>query len=389
VEGAVVRSGNRVRITANLLYAPADRHLWGETYERDLGDILSLQQEVARAIAREVNATLSHQEEANLTKPRPIKPEALEAYLRGQAYAESATEPALKNSVAYLKRAIEIDPDYAPAYAALGEVYYSLADLSYMPDKEAYALEEKAASKAFKLDETLVDAQVELAVLKEYYDWDELGAEREYRRIVTMNPNHAGARLRFAYNLAKMGQRGESLAEFRHWQELDPVAAASGKPVLYYFIRQYDQAIEECRKVLVIDPTSRDHSWLLGLAYVQKGRFEEAIEELQKAVEYSGGSPLHKASLAYAYAVSGRRHGALRLIEELKQRRAKGGYVSAYDIAVAYAGLNEKDLVLQWLNKAFEERAGGLPWVKVDPRLDLMRSDARFRDLLHRMNFPP
>ncbi len=390
VEGAVLRSGDRVRINVQLIAAATDRHLWAESYERDLGDIMRLQSEVAQDIAHKIKVALTPEERVRLASAPPVKPEAHEAYLKGLYYLGASSEGAWEKSVRYLEQAIEKDPGYAPAYASLADAYFRVTDFNYLSDKEAWTRMKAAAMKAVELDSTLAEPHLFLAIQRRNDDYDWQGAEREYRQALELSPNHVGAHHEYAEHLSKIGRPDEAITEVRRAQELDPVSYETGQyDFSYYMIRDYDRSIAQARRRLAQDPSGGLFGrWILGLALAERGEFEEAIEQLQAGMQHTPETPFAAFGLAYVYAAAGRRKDALRLLGELEARRARGGYVSAYDIAVAYAGLGDSDQAFQWLDKAYEERAGGLPWVKADPRLDTLHSDPRFQDLLRRMNFP-
>jgi TolB-like protein/DNA-binding winged helix-turn-helix (wHTH) protein len=389
VEGSLLRSGDRVRVTAQLVQADPERTLWSESYERDLKEILALQNELARAIAREVHAKLTPGEQQRLATARPVDPEVHQAYLQGRVFLAKETQEGLDTSLKYFQQAIAKDPSYAPAYVGLAEVYESLANFHYMRDKEAYGEMKAAALKALELDDTLAQAHSILAFTSGFFDYDQSAAERSYQRAIELNPSFAEAHCAYAFWLTHMGRHQEMMAQVKRCDELDPLAAARGRPEFYYWTGSYDRALEEATRLLSVDPSCGICRWFLGLGYEQKVMYEEAAGEFKKAYELTGESPLPLVSLAHTFAVSGRKTRARKILAEVGQRRLQGGYVSSYDIAVVYAGLGEKDTAFQWLEKAYEERAGGLLVLKVDPRMVPLRSDPRFQDLLRRMNFPP
>jgi tetratricopeptide (TPR) repeat protein len=376
VEGSVLRVGDRVRITAQLIQAEQERHLWAESYERDLRDILALQSEVARAIASEIKATVTPVEERRLASARRIDPEVHEAYLQGRYYSNTRTEEALRRSLDFFEQAIKKDPGYAPAYAGMAGSYRALGHLQFLPQKEAEAKVEALAKKALELDETFAEA----------HRW--LG---NYRRALELNPSDAQAHAGLAYDLSIAGRHEEAIAEMKRAEELDPLSTEIGGDPgwVYYMARHYDQAIEYLRRVLEAHPKSVWSHSVLGEAYLQKGMYAEAIAELQHAVTLTPGSPFPLTELGNAYAVAGKRGEALKILAELKTRLSKGGSVSSYDMAVLYAGLGEKDEAFASLRKAFQQQDVGRMWTKVDPRLDPLRSDPRFQEMVRRMNFPP
>jgi len=390
VEGSVLRSGKRVRITAQLIHAATDQHLWAESYERDLRDVLSLQSEVARAIANEIQVKLTPQEQARLVSARSIDPEAYQLYLKGRFYWNKRTEAGLKKGIEYFHQAIDLDPNYALAYAGIADCYSLLGwDLfGALPPREALPIAKAAAKKALETDDSLAEAHNSLAWTKLAFDWDWMGAEREFKRAIELNPGYAVAHHWYAECLAGMGRYAEALAEIRQAQELDPLSLIISSIVgwVLYFDRKDDQAIAEFRKALELDPNFWVAHWTLGRAYEQKAMFVEAIAEIQKAIDFSGGSPLSLAALGHTYAVWGMRAEAERVLNELKE--LPEGYISPYGIAAIHAGLGEKDQAFIWLEKAYEERSGWLIWLRAEPISDPLRSDPRFQDLLRRVGLP-
>ena len=388
LEGSVLRFGNRVRITAQLIHAASDQHLWAKSYERDLGDILALQSEVARAIAKEVKIKLTPHQQARLTCARPVNPEAYEAYLKGSYYWNKFTEEGFKRALEYFKQAIEKDPVYASAYAGLAESYATLGFFSTVP-KEAFLKAEEAALKALEIDDTLAQAHTSLGLSRLFYDWDWLTAEREFQRALELNPGYALAHHGYALYLMAMARLDEALVEEKRALELDPLSLRINTALgwVFYFARQFQQAIEQYRKTLELDPNFVMAYWQLGLAYEQKAMYKEALEEFQNGVVSSGGGPIYLALLGHGYGVAGKRGKALKILNELKQR-AEGKYVAPYDIAIIHIGLGEREQGFEWLEKAYEDRIGRLVFLNVEPIFDSLRSDPRFQDLLRRMNFP-
>lgn len=389
VEGTVSRSGDRVRVTANLLQASPERHLWAQSYERGLRDVFALQGELARAIADEIRIKMTAQEHARLAVARPLDPEVHEAYIKGRFYWGKRTEEDLKKAIQYFQAAIEKDRGYALAYDGLADCWLALGWYSYMPAKETFPLAKAAAMKALELDDSIAEAHTSLAFVNFYYDWNWSVAEQEFRRAIELNPSYANAHHWYADYLSALGRHEEAIAESEGARRLDPLSPIINSWVgwRYHFARQDNKAIEQCRKTLELDSNFAPAHMVLGQAYEQKGMYREAMTELEQAVRLSAGSPIFTASQAHAYGLAGRRGEAMKLIEELKNL-AEHRYVSGYDFALAYSGLGDNDAVVAWLEKAFEERAPRLVFVNVQPRLDMLRSDQRFHDLLRRVNFP-
>jgi len=386
VEGSVVRSGDKLRITAQLIDARTDRHLWAEDYERDLRDVVAVQGDVAWHIAQEIRTTLTPGEKAELTSQRQVNPEAYEAYLRGRYFWNRRTEEGMKKAITYFEQSIGKDPNSPLAYDGLADCWLSLGWYGYLSPKETFPQAKAAAMRALELDPTLGEAQTSLAFASMNYDWDWSAAEQEFQKAIELNPNYANAHHWYADYLSAVGRHEQAVTESKRALELDPVS-----PIInawlgwrYFFARQYERAINQYLKTLEMDPTFVPAHLVLGQAYEQKSMPGKAIDELKKAVSLSGGSSLYVSSLAHAYAIAGRRGEAEMLLRQMNER-AQHGYVPPFDIAIIYAGLGQKDQALIWLEKGCQERSTWMVWLKVDPRLDVLRSDPRFQGLLRRV----
>ena len=384
VEGSVVCSGSTVRITAQLIDARHDHHLWAQSYERQVTEILSVQDSVALDIASAVKAELGPEEHESLARHRSIKPDAYESYLRGRSKLGKQAPDAIKDSLQDFRRAIDQDPLYAPAYSGLADAYSLLANYGALPPQEAFPPAKAAALKALSLDPSLAEAHASLAFVKNHYDWDWTGAEREYKRAIELSPSDAIAHLRYARYLSYLARFDEAIAEIKHAQELDPLSLViqNNVGIVLYYARRYDAAILESRKTLEIDP---DRVWsrvFLALSYEQKGMYREAIQEQERVKAYFKGAPT--VGLAHVYALSGRSSEARLILRELEK---EDGY-DWLSIAADYAALGEKDRAFHWLEKAYEEHDFFLPTLAVNPWMDPLRSDPRFRDLLRRIGLP-
>jgi serine/threonine-protein kinase len=390
VEGSVERSGGRVRISAQLIHAPTDTHLWAKSYERDLGDVLALQDEVAGAIAHEIRIKLTPSEQARLATPRAINPEAHETYLRGLYHIGKRNEKDLEKSIAYFQQAIQQDPNYALAYAGLADSYALRGSFLYMalPPREVMPKSKSAALRALQIDDSLGEVHATLAYIEMIYDWNWVKSEEDFKRSIEINPNYAQAHHWYALHLAAMGREDESVAEMKRAQELDPLSLIINTNVgwVLYFAGRYDAAVEQLRKALELDPDFFVAHWELGLAYDQEGMNEEARSEFQKARMFSPSNPVILASLGEADAGSGRRNEAREILNQLTQL-SKQQFVSPYVIAVLNVALGANDEAFQWLERAYEQRDNNLILLKVDPRLRTIRSDPRFQDLLRRIGF--
>jgi serine/threonine protein kinase/Flp pilus assembly protein TadD len=389
VEGSVLRVGSRVRITAELIHAATDTHLWGECYERDLQDVLVLQSEVARAIAREIQVAVTAEESKRLASARPVDPEAYEAYLKGRHCWNQRTEEALKKAAEYFRQAIAKNPRYALAYSGLADAYILLGDTSYgyMPPREAMREAKSAAEKALEIDDTLAEAHNSLGAVKDQFDWDLKGAEREFKRAVELDPGYATAHHWYAYLLAHTGRLDEAASEIAIAREFDPVSLIINADVgwVYYLARRYDQAIEQLHKTLELDSNFVRARYLLGRSFLEKGMYAEAVRELRKATDLSGRNAVYVAGLGCAYAASGKRDEATGILRELKER-SKRSYIPPCDIALIYVALGEHDEAFRWLEKAFDEGSDFKDELKAGPALDPLRTDPRFRDLLRRVD---
>ena len=390
VEGTVQRSGERLRISAQLLHAPTDTHLWAESYDRDLRDVLALQSEVAQAIAREVQVKLTPQEQAHFAQVHPVDPEAYEAYLKGRYHWNRRSREGFGKAREYFQQAIAKDPTYAIAYAGLADCLSSLSLWSLVPPDEGCGKAMRLALQALEMDPSLAEAHASLAWATLWYEYDFLAAEREFERSIELNPRYATAHHWFGWFLGMMGRYEEGYTELKRAIRLDPHSSVIhfGLGWVYWCARRYDQAIEQYERALELDLNSAQAHWGLGFAYLYKSLYEPAIAAARKAVELSRGAPIAVAPLGEAYAAAGYRDEAQKILGQL-QELSKQRYVTPYMIGRIYAALGKKDEALHWLETAYEEREPWMASLKVEPRFDDLRSDPRFQDLLRRMNFPP
>ncbi len=390
VEGTVLRSGEQVRITAQLIQAAADKHLWAQSYEGNLQDMLALQKKVAQSIAEEIRIKLTPHEQAVLKNSKRVNPEAYEAYLKGRYSWNKRTADGLKKAAVYFNQAIEKDPNYAQAYAGLADSYALLGDWEYgvLAPKEAYPRAKAAATKALDLDSTLGEAHISLAFCLDGFDWDWESAGREFRRGIELNPGYATGHHWYAWHLAALGRNDEAVAEMKKAESLDPLSLIISADLAEELLiaHRYDEAIRQSRKTMDLDPQFAVAHYELGQALVQKHLYKEAITELQKAIALSGGSTTCTSNLAYVYAVSGMKTEAVKILNDLKNR-PNHALSNAPEIALVYVGLDEKDQAMAWLEKAYAERFN--PGVLLRPAFDPLRADPRFQDLLHRIGLKP
>lgn len=390
IEGTVLRAGGQVRITAQLIEARDDKHLWSDSYDGDLRDMLTLQNTVARAIAEQIRINLNPQEQAALKRKKVVDPEAYEAYLKGRYFWNKRTGDGLQEAVAYFNRAIERDPTYAQPYSGLADAYALLGDWEYgvLAPREALPRAKAWAVKALQLDGMLGEAHTSLAFCLDAFDWDLKSAETEFRRGMELNPGYATAHHWYAWHLSVLGKNGDAIAELKKAQALDPLSLIINADLAELLLIAHftDKSIQQSRKTIEMDVNFPLAHNQLGVAYLQGQRHDEAIAELQKAVGLSAGSPTCIANLARAFAVSGRRKEALQLLGDLKTR-SRASYSNAAEIAVIYAALGDNDQAMMWLETGYEERFN--PSVLLRPGFDSLRADPRFQDLERRVGLSP
>jgi tetratricopeptide (TPR) repeat protein len=393
IEGSVQRSGNRVRITAQLIQASDQTRVWADTYERDLGDALVLQSEVARAVAGAIAITLTPEAQARLGRARPMHAESYQDYLRGRFFWNRRTEAALRQAIEHFQRAIASDPTYAPAYSGLADCYSSLGASSIvggLPPRQAMPEARGAALKALEIDPMLAEAHTSLATIHLLYDWDLGASEKEFRRALELDPDYTLAHHWYSHCLLPMGRTEESLAESQRALELEPLHLVINIHLGWHYLyaRQYDRAEEQFRKTLELDPTFPQAQRYAAWGYLPKGMHAEAIGDLRGALAAVGRNPEIEGELGYALAVGGRRSEALAALLGLRQLSSTR-YVSPYSVALVYAGLGDRDQALAWLEKAYAERSDYMPYLKLEPMLDGLRSDPRFAALVQRVGLPP
>jgi TolB-like protein/DNA-binding winged helix-turn-helix (wHTH) protein len=389
VEGSVVRSGQRVRVTAQLIQASTDRHLWAETYDRDLGDILKLQGEVADVIAEKVRAKLSPQQQAQLRQGHVVNAAAYDAYLKGQLYytTEFSNPGSLKKAQQYFEDAIQKDPNFALAYAGLAGSHVYLAYAGMLSTDQAYRSSKAALSKALELDDSIGETYDILGHLSWHFDWDWEAADRDFNRAIALAPSYSCAHEDRALFLAFMGRRTEALAEIKQIDQLDSgFSAAHTETWAYYELQDFPSLILASKRGLLLDPNDGGHHLTLGLGYEGVGKFEDAISEYNKAIELSGG-PQITLALAHAYSAAGKKADAAKILRDLA-RTLKPSSTSSYTMATLYAGLGESDKAFDFLEKAYSQKSFEILSAKFDLLLDSLRSDPRFQNLIRRIGVP-
>jgi TolB-like protein/DNA-binding winged helix-turn-helix (wHTH) protein/Tfp pilus assembly protein PilF len=386
VEGTVVQFGDRVRITAQLIQVPADKHLWAESYEGNVRDSLALQNKVARAIAEQIRIKLTPGEQAALNSEKPVDPGAYQEYLKGRYFWNKRTADGLQKARDHFNQAIELDPVYAAAYSGLADTYALLGDWQYgvMTAREALPRAKAAAQKALQLDESLSEAHTSLAFCLEGFDWDWAAADKEFRRAIELNPGYATGHHWYAWHLGLMGRNTEAIAEMKKAASLDPLSLIINADLaeLLLIAHHPDESIEQSRKTIEQDRYFALAYNQLAQGYLEKHMLREAISELQKAIDLSPENPTILANLARAYALSNRKEDALTLLSDLKTA-AVPGRTHTTEIASVYAALGDKNHAFEWLDKGYDERFN--PGVLLRPGFDSLRSDPRFRDLQRRI----
>jgi len=389
VEGSVLRVEGRVRISAQLIEAATDRHLWAERYERDLCDVLALQSEVAQAIACGIQVQLTGAEKARLALGRRIHPEAHESYLKGRHFWNLRTTEGLERGIEYFNRAIELDPTYAPAYSGLADCYNILADRNQYPPAVAFPKAKAAALKAVELDERLAEAHTSLAYVFNHHEWDWAAAERAYRRAIELDRGYPTALQWYGHFLTTMKRFEEGTQHSLEAIKRDPLSRilylSAGDT--YYYSRRFELAVEMCRRAIDFDRNFYLARFDLGRALEQLGRYDEAIAEYMTGLAAAGAAPTESSALACTLAFAGRTEEARAILARLKGVSGQR-YIPPYQIASIHAALRETDHALDWLEKAYAARDRAMVFLQVNPRLDGLRSSQRFAALVRRMGFP-
>jgi TolB-like protein/DNA-binding winged helix-turn-helix (wHTH) protein len=389
VEGSVLRSGERVRITAQLIQVAGDKHIWAHSYEGNVRDVLALQKSVARAIAEQVSATVNRQEQAALQTSSTVKPEAYDAYFRGRYFWNKRTGDGIRQAIEYFTAAIEKDPTFAAAYSGLADAYALSGDWEYgiLSPQDAFARAKAAAGKALALDPNLAEAHTSLAFALDLYAWDWQTAEREYQRAIALNPGYATAHQWYGWHLIVMGRSADGIAELRTAENLDPLAPilAADLADALCIARLYDESLQQSRKALELQPNFAVAHYELGQTLAQMHRYEEAIAEFRTAIALSGDNTTFDSNLAHAYAVSGRAEEATGIVKDLEGRQSGESPTDA-SIALIYVGLGDNDQAMVWLDKAYQARFN--PSILMRPAFDPIRADPRFGDLLGRIGLP-
>jgi eukaryotic-like serine/threonine-protein kinase len=387
IEGSVMRSGDRVRITAQLIHGADDAHLWAESYDHDLRDVITMQRQVARDVARQIEVALSPEERTRFSTTRPIDAEAHEKYLLGRYHVAKATEKDLRRAIGYFNEAIAKDPNYAVAYAGLSDAYTAMRSV-YLEPHEVMPKAKAAALKALQLDESLAEAHVSLGGVFMFYDFDWSSAERELQRAIVLNPNLAAAHDYYALYFAARKQPDRAIPEILRACQLDPLSPVllSDAAWVYYLAGRYDDSAKESLRAIELDPNFGPSYTFLGLAYEKQGDLPKAISTLEKAIKLDD-TPTSFEMLGGAYATAGQPEKARQIAAQLVER-SKHHYVCPYEVATIFAGLNDSRSAFEWLRKAQEDRADCIPWVAADQKLESLRKDPRFQQIVRAVGLP-
>ena len=392
VEGSVERAGSRVRITAQLIRASTEKHIWAESFDRDLRDVLLLQSEVAQNIARGVQVSISPDDRARLSGERQVDPEAYQLYVKGRYFWIKRTPQTVNQAIVLFNQAVAKDPNYAEAYSGLADAYASLGfsfDVGSIAPNLVQPKAHAFARKAMELNERLPEAHNSLAYWKLNYGWDWAGAEEEFHRSLDLNPGYANAHHWYAHQLISSGRMDEALAESKKALEIDQLS-----PIMnvhlgwhYFFARQYDHSLDQLRKTLELDPNYGLAFWYTGWVYEQIGKPEEAIGQMLRAKQFLKGNLVVEADLAHAYGIAGKKSEARKILAGLRSM-SEQTYVNPYEIALIHLGLGEKEQAFQSLNEAIRDRSDLMIYLKLDPRMDPIRSDPRFTELVRNVGIP-
>ncbi|HSQ24862.1 MAG TPA: protein kinase [Pyrinomonadaceae bacterium] len=396
VTGRIVQLGDTVSVQTELVDVQNQTQLWGEKYRRKISDVLELPEDISRQISEGLKLELSGEARKQIGKRYTVNPQAYELYWKGRYHWNQRKPEDVNQAIKYFQEAIKLDPQYALAYTGLADCYV-LGNILQMPPKQAMPMAADAARKALSIDNQLAEAHTSLAKIKLSYEWDWAGAEAEFKQAIQLNPGYATAHQWYGVYLSEMGRHDESVRERTTAQELDPfsLSIATGLGRALYWARRYDESITRLQATIPSDPSYADTYWSLGLAYEQKRMHAEAISAFQRAIElsksseFAEGKPEMLAVLAYAYGRAGKQSEARSVLDQLKKTSTSQHYVSPYAVSLIYIALNEKDSAFQSLGQAFQERDENFVHLRVDPRLDPIRSDARFQQLLKQVNLAP
>jgi adenylate cyclase len=386
LEGSVRKSGNRLRITVQLINVEDGYHLWSERYDREMEDVFAIQDEISLAIVEKLKVNLLNKEKVSVAKRHTEDLDAYKLYLMGRHYWEKRSEKGLKKGLEYFRQAIDKDPSYALGYVGVADSYSALSFWGFLSPKDAFPKAKAAAKKALEINDKLAEAHASLAFVRFFYDWDWPAAECGFKQALELNPNSATARQYYAEYLLKMGRVNEALAQLQQAQEIDPLS------LIIYFVfaktyldlGRYDEALEQSKKAIEIDPDFGPIHFFIGLLNEDKGAYKKAVPAYKKAAKLTGGLSQAGGRLGYVYGILNEREKAERILREL-QAKKKERYISSYFIALVYLGLGQNDKTFEWLEKAFEERDFSLTNITYFPEFDKLHSDRRLTALLKKV----
>ena len=387
LEGSVAKAGNKLRITAQLIQAADGNHEWSDTYDREMQDIFAVRSEVAQKVAETLKVRLLGEEKRKIDKKPTENLEAYNLYRQGRFYLDKLSEDGMKRALPLFQQAVQLDPNFASAYAGIADNYVIAAD-AFIPPREAFSKAKEAALKAIELDDSLAEAHASLGLVHYHYDWDWAAAENEFKRAITLNPQSAQSFTLYTHFLAGMKRFDEAKKYGQHALELDPLSVSThwflGWGAIY--ADQLDEAIAEYTKAAELDPDNPWNRMFFGRAYLLKGDRQRGLQEMETAQRLQPDDPLAIAFLGYAYAITGRRADALRVLQRLDEME-KHRYVSRITRVYVYAGLGDKDKAFEWLEKAYQERSDSLAWFHNDPEVKDLKSDPRFSALMRKVGF--
>jgi tetratricopeptide (TPR) repeat protein len=390
LEGSVREAGEKIRVTAQLIRVRDQTHLWAQSYDRDLGDMLKVQTEIAESVASSIELRLTDAMRTRLAKTNPVNPQAYQAYLQGRYYWNTRTREGLLKSIDYYNQALQLDPADARAYAGIADAYNLLSFYGYIKSEEVVNRATAAARKALELDDNLAEAHASLAYSNFYWWWDWPQAEHDFLRAIELDDNYLPAHQWYALYLAAAGREQQALQQIERAKELDPLSPAvrAGAAFVDYFARRYDDAVRECNTALTANPKFMPALYVRGLAYEAKGNLDGAIADFQSAVSISDtGAWIYLGALGHAYGISGKRAEAEALLAEM-EKRSKQEYVGPYNQAVISAGLGDKQQTVVSLQHAWDAGDAAMTWLRVDPRFEAVRSDPWVQSWPVRLNGP-
>jgi TolB-like protein/Tfp pilus assembly protein PilF len=389
VEGSVVRDGGRVKITIDLIDPRSDFHIWSDVYERDVDDIVETQSEIASEIARRLAIELTPDDRARLEGGRRLDPAAYDEYVKGRYYYNQRSAPELQRAVEHFRRAIDLDPTYASAYAGLADTYSLIGYQNYLAPQEAFPKASAAARRAIDLDRNLADPHASLGYIHLYYDWDFAEAETEFKRAIELSPNLVPARHFYSILLTALLRPAEALAEIERAHSLDPLSplVASDKGFELYYAGEYDEAAKVLRDAIAMSPAAPAPHFWLGRVFQGQGKYQEALAEYRSGGPGLAAWPPSLSGVGHLHGLLGNRTAALEVLSTL-EAMAQRGFVSAYTRALVYLGLGDTAQSFEWLDRSLEERSNWMVWLLKDPRWDPVRANRRFAAIVDRVGFP-